>query len=216
VKNVNITFTKLLILLILIFFFALACYGASPIEPNQIPFSLRTLHPFWQNIISTFIGAFLAFIFSICLFYLTTHLQKKSQRASLEKNLIREFEFNEQYLAKLLSELNKAIEKITVNDHNVYFLGKYEGFQRLFIQFYFQQGFLYEKLTSEDINLLDTILNHMAIATGQYIYNQISSWKSGQLNQSQILGIVAFERDTIESYIGNLGKLKQKLKNAAL
>ena len=166
---------------------------------------------FWQNIISTFIGAFLGFVFSICLFYLTNKWSKKTQRKSLEKNLIKEFEFNEHYLQKILEDLKKAIEKITVNDKNVFYYFNYVSFQRLFTQTYFQQGFLYGKLDPDDINLLDTILSRMTQGGEYYINNSIQKWKEANLNQQQILSILSFERDSIEKFIKDINRIKQKI-----
>lgn len=166
---------------------------------------------FWQNVFSTFIGAILGFIFSICLFSLTSKWTKKDQKKSLEKNLIREFEFNEHYLQKILEDLKKTIEKITVNDKNVFYYFNYISYQRLFAQTYFQQGFLYDKLDPDDINLLDTILTRMSQGGEQYINNSIRMWKEDNLNQQQILNILAFERDSVEKFIKDIGRIKQKI-----
>ena len=166
---------------------------------------------FWQNVFSTFIGALLGFIFSIFLFYLTSRWSKNAQKKSTEKNLIKEFEFNEHYLQKVLADIKKAIEKITVNDKNVFYYFNYKSYQRLFVQSYFQQGFLYEKLDPDDINLLDTILSRMTQGGEYYINNSIQRWKEDHLNQQQILNILAFERDSIEKFIKDIRRIKQKI-----
>lgn len=166
---------------------------------------------FWQNVFSTFIGALLGFILSIFLFYLTRRWSKNAQKKSLEKNLIKEFEFNEHYLQKILKDLNKAIEKITVNDKGVFYYIKYISYQRLFTQDYFRQGFLYEKLNPDDINLLDTILSRMTQIHEDYINVSIKKWKENDLSQKQILNILAFERDSIDKFIKDIGGIKQKI-----
>ena len=166
---------------------------------------------FWQNMFSTFIGALLGFVFSIFLFYLTNRWTKKREKESLEKNLVKEFEFNEHYLQKVLESLKKAIEKMTVNDKEVFYYFNYIGYQRLFIQTYFQQGFLYEKLDPEDINLLDTILNHMGTGIESYINNSMQRWKEDTIDQKDILRIMTFERDTIEKYIKEAHRMRQKI-----
>jgi len=166
---------------------------------------------FCQNVLSTFIGVILGFIFSIFLFYLTQRWTKKTQKKSLEKNLVKEFEFNEHYLRKILEDIKKTIEKITVNDKNVFYFFNYISYQRLFAQAYFQQGYLYEKLEPDDINLIDTILSRMSLGGQAYINNSIQQWKGGYLNQQQILNIVGFERDSIEKYIEDIGQIKQKI-----
>lgn len=166
---------------------------------------------FWQNVFSTFIGALLGFVFSIFLFYLTRRWSKKAQKKSLEKNLIKEFEFNAHYLQKILEDLKKAIEKITVNDKDVFYYFSYISYQRLFTQTYFQQGFLYERLDPDDINLLDTILSRMTRGGEYHINNSIQRWKEDSLSQQQILKILAFERDSIEKFITDIGRIKQKI-----
>jgi len=168
---------------------------------------------FWQNVLSTFIGALFGFVFSIFLFYLTQRLSKNAQKKSLEKNLVKEFEFNEHYLRKILDDLKKTIEKITVNDKNVFYFFNYISYQRLFTQTYFQQGYLYDKLEPDDINLIDTILNRISLGGQAYINNSIQQWKDGYLNQPQILNIIGFERDSIEKYIKDIGQIKQKIVN---
>lgn len=107
--------------------------------------------------------------------------------------------------------MNKTIEKITINDKNVYYHFNYISYQRLFINTYFQQGYLYEKLDPDDINLIDTILSRMSLAGQTYINISIQMWKEDKYNQTQILNILAFERDSIEKYIKNIGDIKKKI-----
>ena len=170
---------------------------------------------FCQNVISTFIGVTLGFIFSIILFYFQQRWIKKTQKKSLEKNLVKEFEFNKHYLRKILKDIKKTIEKITVNDKNVFYYFKYIGYQRLFTQIYFQQGYLYEKLEPNDINLIDTILSRMTLGGQDYINNSIQMWKDDNLTQKQILNILGFERDSIEKHIKDIGRIKKKTVNTA-
>lgn len=95
---------------------------------------------FLSSLTSIFLGALLGFIFSICLFYLTNKLYVKLQRETVSKNLIKEFEFNELYLKKLLENLKNIIEKIGTNDRDTYYYCIYKDYQRQFMQSYFQQG----------------------------------------------------------------------------
>jgi len=166
---------------------------------------------FCQNLFSTFIAVLFGFIFSIFLFYLTGKWAKRAQKKSLEKNLIKEFEFNNEYLKKIIADLNKVIEKITVNDKEVFIFFNYLNYQRLFISTYFQQGYLYEKLEPAEINIIDAILNQMSVTGQNYINNSIESWKGGQLSQAQIMKILGFERDYIETNIRSLAGMEKKI-----
>ena len=166
---------------------------------------------FWQIAFPTFTGAFIAFIFSIILFHLTNKWSKDAQRKSLEENLIKEFEFNEHFLAKIKEDVKKVIEKVTVDDHNVYQYLKYVNYQRLFTQNYFQQGLLYKKLSPDDINLLDNILRHMDQPGERYINNIISRWNAGEFTQQEALNKLSFERDSLEEFLKNLIMIKEKI-----
>jgi len=166
---------------------------------------------YWTSLISTFIGALLGFIFSLCLFYLVNKWNRNLQRKSLQKNLIKEFEFNGHYLQSLLGNLNKAIEKINADDKKLYYYCYYKDFQRLFIHLYFQQGIHYEKLNPDDINLLITILNHMTQDVQYFVNSSIQSWKDTKISQQEILDILRFQRDTIEKFIKDIGQIKKKI-----
>ena len=136
---------------------------------------------FYQSVFSMFIGALLGFIFSLFLFYLKEKWSRNAEKKSLENNLIKEFEFNGNYLRKILGDMNKTIEKITVNDKNVFYYFNYMSYQRIFIQAYFQKGYLYEKLDPDDINLIDAILSRMTLRGQDYINNSIQMWKDDNL-----------------------------------
>lgn len=167
---------------------------------------------FWTNLVSTFIGAFSGFVFSIVLFFLTNNIGRKSAKESLENNLIKEFEFNEHYLENISSDLYKAIEKINADSKNVFIYFNYINFQRLFITQYFQQGYLYEKLTPDDIVLLDKILTHMNLYGQQYVNDSMDKWKKDQLMKKEIVDIISYERDSIEGFIKDLDIIKAKIK----
>ncbi len=165
---------------------------------------------FWQLAFPTFIGVFLAFIFSILLFHLTNKWTKDAAKKLLEKNLRCEFNFNKKYLEKTLEDLTKTIEKIGVED-KVFYYPKYVNYQRLFTLSYFNQGFLYEKLSTEDLNLIATILEHMNQGTELFINKSIKDYNDGNINKQEILRIISFERDTIQKFIKSLDEIQKKI-----
>ena len=166
---------------------------------------------FWQNVSSTFIGALFGFVFSLFLFYLTTKWARSSHKKSLEKNLVQELQFNIDFLKKVLGDLGKVIERITVDERNVFYFFEYARYQSFFLLAYFQQGYLYEKLDSDDINSISTILNKMNLSGQNYINSIIQMWKDSNMDQKQALATLGFERDSVEGFIKNLDGIKKKI-----
>ena len=166
---------------------------------------------FYQNLVSIFLAVLLGFIFSIILFYLTNKWNRKAQKKSLEKNLIKEFEFNEKYLQGIVKKLSEAIEDITIENRSKYYYFSYKSYQRLFTIVYFKQEFVYEKLDPNDTYRLDLILNRMTLGGEQFMNDLMQKWKENRINQQQALGFTRLERNSIEQFIKDIGKIKQKI-----
>jgi formylmethanofuran dehydrogenase subunit E-like metal-binding protein len=164
---------------------------------------------------ATLIGSICGFIFSIVLFHYNKKWTNEDVRKALEKNLAREFEFNIKFLNRQLEDVKKIIEKITVGDRDTTkFYFRYSNFQRMFIASYFQQGYLYEKLTPEDINVIDAILSHLSNAGENYINSIVVKWQTSEINQIEALKIFCSERELIESHIKSITIGKSLLTSA--
>jgi hypothetical protein len=166
---------------------------------------------FWPTLLSTFFGAFLAFIFSIILFYITTKFGASNQKSKLERNLLNELEYNEHYLKRVLGDLQKYIEKITVDDKQLYCVFNFSQYQRLFISQYFQQGLLYEKLSPDDINQIELILSHFTQNGESWLYGHVERWKKGELPQKEALSVFSYERDQLNLYLKFITAIKNKI-----
>lgn len=169
---------------------------------------------FWTNMFSTFIGALLGFVLSIALFYLTSRWSKKSREEELEKSLIKELEYNGYYLEERLKELKKSIERVSADDKTAFPFFDYTGYQRVFLQEYFKQGFLWKKLDLKSISRLDTILNHMNIGISMYLNKSIEDWRNGAATKQETSGVLTFERDTLEGYLEDITQVKQRITSA--
>lgn len=169
---------------------------------------------FEQNIFSTLIGTFAGFLFAIALFYLQNKWSLALQKRNLKKNLKKEFEFNLKFLEKTLDDVNKIIERITTNNKKVYTFLKYTNLQRIFLQIYFQQGYLYDALSPEEIQLLDEILLHFDKPYQDYINIQIEGWRTGTINQADMIDVFAFERDNVIKYIDAVKDISKKIEIA--
>ncbi len=167
---------------------------------------------FYENMFSTFIGALAGFVFSIILFYLTNKWKEKDKKKNLRKNLLKELDYDLIYLTDILSDINKVVEKIGINAPEECFIFlKYSGYQSLFLNIYFREGFLYESISSDEIKKLDEILSQMSLNTETFVNNWIFEWKQGKLGQKEIHSNIIYQKEKIESYIKTINQLKAKI-----
>ena len=168
---------------------------------------------FQEQILSSFIGSFLGFIFAIILFFITNAIIKSQRKKNLNRHLKREFEYDISLLKSWISDIEKVLRKVTLNDFSVYSYLNYSYFQRTFIQKAFDSGIMYNKLDNEDISQLNTILTHCNINLEDYINSFIKKWKGNLLEQKEMSDIFEYEKDLLDKYIKNLSKILKKLNN---
>lgn len=113
---------------------------------------------FSEQIIATFLGSILGFFFGIALFYLTETFKVKRQKGQLLKGLKREFEFNFSLIDNWIEDTEKILRKISALDREVFTFYRLTDFQRLFTDKCFNQGILYDALSTKELAILNTIL----------------------------------------------------------
>lgn len=168
---------------------------------------------FSQQLIPTFIGALLAFIFSICLFYLTETWKNSKVNKNLSKNLQREFEYYISFLESYKADFEKLVRAVSSNNKSPLIIFRFYKLQRLFILEAFNKGLLYQYLTTDDINELDTMLTYFNNNTDSFAWNNLNGYKNDTITQQSALNIFEYDRDQIDKYIKVERNLKDKLKN---
>ena len=88
-----------------------------------------------------FIGALLAFIFSISLFYFTEWWKQRTKLKELTYNIKREMSFNINHLEKLKIELDRLAQSVAANDTNIFPVYKFDSFKDLFWRRQSRPGF---------------------------------------------------------------------------
>ena len=166
---------------------------------------------FWQNLFSTFTGAIFGFAFSVAVYYIKIRWSAKTKRSNLENSLLKELEYDENFLKKIKDNIGKVIERVTVNDKAVYNYFVYLSYFRYFTQAYFNEGYLFDKLDIDDIEAINEILMHMSEPSQQYINDYIKQWKDGSITQADLLGRLAFERENMEKYIKTIAIIRKKI-----
>ena len=163
---------------------------------------------YWQPLISTFIGALLAFIFSICLFYLTEKWKSTRANKNLNTNLQREFDYNIQFLESYKSDFEKLVRAISSNNKFPLIIFRFYKLQRLFILEAFNKGLLYQYLDVDDINDLDIMLNYFNNTSDTLAWNTLGGYKNNTTTQQAALQSFEYNKDQIDKYIGIQKKLK--------
>ena len=167
---------------------------------------------FDQQILATFIGSVLGFIFAIVLFYITEKIKQKKAMSETKKNLKREFGFNISLLTEWTTKLDKVLRQVTADDHDVFEYFRYSDFQRVFIHTAFQQGILYDSFSDDDFYTLNSILIHFFRETETYLALYISRWKNKDITKKEMLQLFEFEKDKVSKYLKVLKNLREKIK----
>jgi len=166
---------------------------------------------FWEQIIATFIGALVAFIFSLFLFYLTEKWKNDRINKNLNKNLQKEFDFNVHFLEQFQADFEKMLRQITAKDTQIYTIFRFNKLQRLFILEAFEKGLLYQYLSADEINELDSMLNYFNNTSDQYSWGILNEYKVDVTTQQDALRKFEYDKDQIERYLNLQKTLKNKL-----
>lgn len=167
---------------------------------------------FSEQIIATFLGSILGFFFGIALFYLTETIKAKRQKGQLLKGLKREFEFNFLLIDNWIEDTEKILRKISALDREVFIFYRLTDFQRLFTQMCFQQGILYDALSTKELAGLNTILIHFDIGATEWLNSQLNLWKEGTLQQVAANRLFEYQRDKLKENKEQLGNMLKHMK----
>ncbi len=167
---------------------------------------------FKEQMLSTFIGAVAAFIFSIFLFYLTELWKSNREKSGLIKNLIKEFEFNISYLESYRADYEKLLRQITADVKNIMAVFRFNKLQRLFLLEAFNKGILYEQLNTDEISDIDAMLTYFNNVSDNLAYRDLTMLNNGEFKKEDALQRYEYDKSQIEKYIKIINNLKAKFK----
>jgi len=176
---------------------------------------------FGQHMISTFVGVVGGFIFAIVLFWVQQALYIRKQKAALEKNLLKEIKFNNNYLIMLRDSLQDTLDRIgstktRLNDtpsgkKHVIPLFNFSLYGQNFIQQYFNQGYLYDSLSGTDIRLLSIIIATFS-TNGQMVLNKyIDEWQQDKIKNAELYEKLLTVREATINAIRINNELEQRI-----
>lgn len=167
---------------------------------------------YWQPLIPTFVGALLAFIFSIFLFYLTEKWKSSRANKNLSTNLQREFDYNIQFLETYKSDFEKLVRAVGADTKDPPIIFRFYKLQRLFILEAFNKGLLYQYLNADDISEVDAMLTYFDNVTDRMACGNLSNFNNDTITKQATLKVFEYDKDQIDKYIKIQKKLKNELK----
>jgi len=168
---------------------------------------------FEQLFIPTFIGALVAFIFSISLFYLTEKWKRSIANKDLNKNIQKESEYNLEYLSRQKTNIDDAINDVAANNRYLRFIPYFYKLQRQFILEAFNKGLLYSYLDTNEINGLDSMLTYFSHSTDRIVMDRLSAFKTNSITQAEMLLTLRYDKNQVIKYQSILENIKNKLKD---
>ncbi len=169
---------------------------------------------FQEQIIATFIGALSGFIFSIAVFYITEKIRQANYNSNLAKNIQKEADFNVSLLDTIKEEIDELLRKISANDAgHIYTIFKYDQLQKNFLQQALWNGYLYEKLETEDIYKVQEMWSFFMPSSNQFDIGNVELLKSGQMTQADALNRFEYVKKKIIEFKKFNKDLKKKFTN---
>lgn len=165
---------------------------------------------FTENVISTGIGAFLGFIFAILLFYFTEKWKEEKIKKRLESSVAKELDYNIKLFNQQIGNLNKIIEEVAANNKSIHISYGFKNFQSSLLSIYYNTGHAVEKLTSEDILYLSTILDHVQGQLPNLVNDEISNWNNGGASAT-VTKVLVDERELMKDIISAYVSIHTKL-----
>lgn len=165
----------------------------------------------WNEVITTFLGSSFAFIFGICLFYLSEYIKKRNNNAHLIEGLKKEFDYNLSQIDNWIEETDKVLRTVGTGDKNVFNYYRYSTFQRLFLDMCFQQGILYKSLTIDNLGDINAIVVHFQQPTSDVLNEDIQNWKESKISQVEFSRAFEFELSQLKKYKEQYLKIKEDI-----
>lgn len=167
----------------------------------------------WQQLIPTFVGSSLGFIFSIFLFYLTEKLKNNDGKKNLRDNLQKEIDYNINFLDQYSKDYDKLIREIGTDGIGGEIIFRAARLQRLFILEAFNKGILYKYLDKEDINELDIMLNFFSHTMDNLSWENLKKYREKSISKKESLQNFEYEKGKIDKAMNFQKKLKEKLEH---
>ena len=166
---------------------------------------------FWQQLLTTFAGAFFGFISALVLFWVKENVSSGKRDAALVKNLMYELDYNIALYGKYVEEITKVIEAANAGLKSTYLTINYSFVARFFsIQFY-QAGLIQKYLHHEDMKMWNDFLIRLSEGGQAYVMSRLEAWRKNEIAKEELFTALQYEREQIEYALKATKYIKQKI-----
>lgn len=167
---------------------------------------------FWQNVLSTAIGATLGFVFSIALFYISQRVRENTWRRDVRKSFYRELEFNRDYVVAQLDALEKTIERVSNDEREVFPVVRFSGLRTVAYGQYVASGYIWDDLKPKDVSELDEMLWDLGPGAEQLVFETVDGWKRGDSDKTTTYNHLDWKRTQLRRHVELLDRVRDTVR----
>jgi hypothetical protein len=166
---------------------------------------------YWGHVTTTAIGAVLAFLFGLALFWFKERWIKTDRRAKAIKNLLYEFEYNLNLFEKYKKKLTECIEAVNTDKRNIYLNLDYSFVAIHFAKEFYKEGYLPDFLHQEEMRKWNIFLSTLSAGSETYVEETVDKWREKNGDKESVSSALKYEMKEIQFAIDMIEYLKTKI-----
>lgn len=167
---------------------------------------------YWEHVSATAIGALLAFLLALALFWIKEKCSNTDQRKKAVKNLLYEFEYNLNLFHEYMKKLTECIEAVSADKRKIYLNLHYDFVGTHFARRFYNEGYLSEFLHQEDMKKWNIFLSKLSPGSETYVEEEVGKWREENGDKESIYNALKNERDHIQFAVDMIVYLKSRIK----
>ncbi len=165
----------------------------------------------WQQILTTAIGAFLGFASGLTLFWIRESVESKQKKQKAIKNLLYEFEYNLSLFKDYTKKITECMESVSADKRKVYLDLNYEFMGVHFAKKFYDEGYLSEFLHQDAMKKWNHFLSKLSPGSEQHVLDEVDKWREGTGSKVELHDTLKHERGEIEYAISMIEYLKTRI-----
>jgi|GEM_PF-3691005 hypothetical protein len=166
---------------------------------------------YWDYVTATAIGAFLAFLFGLALFYIKEKCVNTGQRTKAIKNLLYEFEYNLNLFEEYKKKLTECITAVSVDKRKIYLNLDYDFVGTHFAKRFYNEGYLSEFLHQEDMKRWNIFLSKLSPGSDTHVKEEVDRWREKNGDKESVYNALKNEMDDIQFAVDMTKYLKTRI-----
>ena len=167
---------------------------------------------YWEHVTATAIGALLAFLFGLSLFWVKERWLTTSQKNKAIKNLLYEFEYNLNLFQEYRNELTSCMEDVSADKRDIDLNLDYSFVATYFSTRFYNEGYLSDFLHQEDMKKWNIFLSKLSSGSEKYIVEEVDKWREKGGDKKGVHDALKAERNHILIAMEMIEYLKTKIK----